>query len=179
MYRVLKDGKVHGVLNDFDLASTLPMSRSHSSQTRSGTRPFMSHELLTPNRPGLGHFYRHDLESIYYVMLILFANYDKAKEDGNAQKKGIQKVDNCYKPRTKHSTAFLFIRSGHNEAYRYITQRRLNQLIRSGHNEAHTYITQRHLNQQEEEEVVDEDYDEEEVVDEDYERRRLLWMNTP
>ncbi|KAF5349780.1 hypothetical protein D9758_010221 [Tetrapyrgos nigripes] len=98
MYRVLKDDKVRGVLNDFDLASKLPMSRSHSSQTRSGTRLFMSHELLIPpDQPGLGHFYRHDLESIYYVMLILFANYDKVQEDNNAQKKGIQKVSDHYK----------------------------------------------------------------------------------
>ncbi|KAF5349786.1 hypothetical protein D9758_010216 [Tetrapyrgos nigripes] len=158
MYRVLKDGKVHGVLNDLDLASTLSMSRSHSSQTRSGTRPFMSHELLTPNRPGLGHFYRHDLESIYYVMLILFANYDKVKEDGNAQKKGIQKVDNqheeWFKGTDKEVAAFKWIALNSvptlQPLFSSLRQsiRQLSVFIRSGHNEAYTYITQ------EEEEVT-------------------------
>ncbi|TCD60147.1 hypothetical protein EIP91_010644 [Steccherinum ochraceum] len=62
-------GRVVGVLNDFDLVSyrkpvtdTLP-----SSEQRTGTKPFMAIELLQDSPPI--HDFRHDLESLFYVML--------------------------------------------------------------------------------------------------------------
>ncbi|KAJ3760275.1 protein kinase, partial [Lentinula raphanica] len=42
-----KEGKVYGVLNDFDLSSTVVrMAQGPSSKERTGTRPFMSPDLL-------------------------------------------------------------------------------------------------------------------------------------
>ncbi|KAF5372462.1 hypothetical protein D9758_005126 [Tetrapyrgos nigripes] len=81
------DGTVRGVLNDFDLASRLPLSSESSSRTRTGTKPYMSHELL---KPPVGkrtcHLYRHDLEALYYVILIVCSHYED-------QKQGIRKID--------------------------------------------------------------------------------------
>ncbi|KAF5372463.1 hypothetical protein D9758_005127 [Tetrapyrgos nigripes] len=80
------DGTVRGVLNDFDLASRLPLSSESSSRTRTGTKPYMSHELL---KPPVGkrtcHLYRHDLEALYYVILIVCSHYED-------QKQGIHKI---------------------------------------------------------------------------------------
>ncbi|KAF5372479.1 hypothetical protein D9758_005134 [Tetrapyrgos nigripes] len=75
------DGTVRGVLNDFDLASRLPLSSESSSRTRTGTKPYMSHELL---KPPVGkrtrHLYRHDLEALYYVILIVCSHYKDQKQ---------------------------------------------------------------------------------------------------
>jgi hypothetical protein len=71
MYR-LKDGKIVGVLNDFDLAIyTSQQSNGPISKQRTGTRPFMAIDLLEGvDKPCL-HLYRHDLESIMYVIIVL------------------------------------------------------------------------------------------------------------
>ncbi|KAF8826606.1 hypothetical protein HHX47_DHR5000366 [Lentinula edodes] len=74
MYRRI-DGKVYGVLNDFDLSSRVrDMDNGPSSNQRTGTRPFMSLDLLNPVWKG-GHFYRHDLESLFYIILCLACRY--------------------------------------------------------------------------------------------------------
>ncbi|KAF5358735.1 hypothetical protein D9757_012258 [Collybiopsis confluens] len=73
-------GKVYGVLNDFDLSSFLPLRDEPSSKWRTGTRPYMSRDLLAEGWCG-GPLYRHDLESLFYIMLILCCHYkspDKA-----------------------------------------------------------------------------------------------------
>lgn len=70
MYHI-HNGTMKGVLNDFDLASVglleeIPEGTVPSSHG-TGTRLFMAIELLgTPPSP---HYYRHDLESLMYVML--------------------------------------------------------------------------------------------------------------
>lgn len=71
MYR-FKNGKIVGVLNDFDLAIfTSQQSNGPMSKQRTGTRPFMAYQLLEgANKPQL-HLYRHDLESFMYVILVL------------------------------------------------------------------------------------------------------------
>ncbi|KAJ3851450.1 protein kinase [Lentinula lateritia] len=70
------DGKVYGVLNDFDLSSRVrDMDNGPTSNQRTGTRPFMSLDLLNPVWKG-GHFYRHDLESLFYIMLCLACRYE-------------------------------------------------------------------------------------------------------
>ncbi|KAJ3741297.1 protein kinase [Lentinula detonsa] len=70
-----KDGKIYGVLNDFDLSSRVQdMSNGSASDQRTGTRPFMSIDLLNPNWEG-GHLYRHDIESLFYIMLCLACRY--------------------------------------------------------------------------------------------------------
>ncbi|KAF9648772.1 hypothetical protein BDM02DRAFT_2074501 [Thelephora ganbajun] len=46
-----------------------------------GTPPFMAHELL--DETDAVHLYRHDLESIFYIMLILATHYEiHAPEEG-------------------------------------------------------------------------------------------------
>ena len=76
MYRKI-NGKVHGVLADYDLASwrsTLTLDRAKISHQRTGTPPFMAHGLLDGSDPI--HLYRHDLESLFYTMLILATHYE-------------------------------------------------------------------------------------------------------
>lgn len=57
--------KVYGVLNDMDLAVSVGVT-SASSKQRTGTKPFMAIDLLRPDPPV--HMYRHDLESVFYVL---------------------------------------------------------------------------------------------------------------
>ncbi|KAF5343297.1 hypothetical protein D9758_016495 [Tetrapyrgos nigripes] len=86
---VRKDGAVCGILNDFDLAARLPLPMKRYSQQRTGTKPYMSHDLLDPvsQRFYRGHTYRHDLESLFYVVLILTSHYN-----GNLDQESIHGV---------------------------------------------------------------------------------------
>ncbi|KAK7453967.1 hypothetical protein VKT23_011479 [Stygiomarasmius scandens] len=68
--------KIFGVLDDPDLASELTKQQDAISKHRTGTRPFMAYELLEPGSSRTRHLYRHDLESIFYVMLCLCCRYD-------------------------------------------------------------------------------------------------------
>ena len=77
MYRIV-DGKICGVLTDYDLSSwteRLTSGYAKASQQRTGTPPFMAYELLDPRNDML-HLYRHDLESLFYIMLILATQYE-------------------------------------------------------------------------------------------------------
>jgi len=106
MYRVVKEEnaagvverKVYGVLADFDLSSlTEDMKDGYTkmSQQRTGTPPFMAHELL--DGPEGLHLYRHDLESLFYVMLILATNYEiqpatEKEEGGLRMRQGLEEL---------------------------------------------------------------------------------------
>ncbi|KAK7468923.1 hypothetical protein VKT23_003419 [Stygiomarasmius scandens] len=79
------NGLVYGVLNDFDLASRLPPPDKPTSLQRTGTKPYMSHDLLDPTWE-MGHVYRHDLESLFYVVLILCCHYEKHPSSSQLQK---------------------------------------------------------------------------------------------
>ncbi|KAJ3860478.1 hypothetical protein EV359DRAFT_85284, partial [Lentinula novae-zelandiae] len=68
-----KDGKIYGVLNDFDLSSRV--EDVDNGDIRIGTRPFMSLDLLNSYWEG-GHLYRHDLESLFYIILCLACRYE-------------------------------------------------------------------------------------------------------
>jgi hypothetical protein len=69
------DGKVHGVLNDYDLASfEEDKDKGPSSNHRTGTKPYMAFDLLDEYWKG-GHFYRHDLESLFYIILCIACRY--------------------------------------------------------------------------------------------------------
>ncbi|KAJ3782794.1 hypothetical protein GGU10DRAFT_389589 [Lentinula aff. detonsa] len=75
-----RDGKKYGVLNDWDLA--IWINNEHDEPTsliRSGTRPYMAHEQQSVHWKG-PHRYRHDLESIFYVMLLLACLYSDPNE---------------------------------------------------------------------------------------------------
>ena len=83
MYRVteeeeggITERKVYGVLTDYDLSSwteTLNHGYTRTSQQRTGTPPFMAHELLKGTSSF--HLYRHDIESLFYVMLLTSARH--------------------------------------------------------------------------------------------------------
>ncbi|KAH7108469.1 hypothetical protein BKA62DRAFT_764523 [Auriculariales sp. MPI-PUGE-AT-0066] len=67
MYRNL-DSRVCGVLNDFDHALDISKNPSGpSSNHRTGTTPYMAIGIL--ERKVGPHYYRYDLESLYYVMV--------------------------------------------------------------------------------------------------------------
>jgi len=75
MYRRIK-GKVYGVLTDYDLSSwteSMNPGYSKTSQQRTGTPPYMAQELLMGTSPV--HLYRHDVESLFYVMLLMAARH--------------------------------------------------------------------------------------------------------
>ena len=75
--------KVYGVLTDFDLSSwraDLTSDYTKTSQQRTGTPPFMAYGLLRGSDPL--HLYRHDVESLFYVMLILATHYEIAIPKG-------------------------------------------------------------------------------------------------
>jgi len=102
MYRRVKvknatgvvEEKVCGVLTDYDLSSwtrSLTEDYTKTSQQRTGTPPFMAHGLLDGS-DNL-HLYRHDAESIFYIMLILATHYEiqaptKGKGGGARVRKG-------------------------------------------------------------------------------------------
>ncbi|EJF56517.1 hypothetical protein DICSQDRAFT_20369, partial [Dichomitus squalens LYAD-421 SS1] len=69
MYRKDDIGKIHGVLNDWDLA-TNEESR-HDGSERMGTLPFMAQELLDSIhwKLPIEHLYRHDLEAFYSILI--------------------------------------------------------------------------------------------------------------
>lgn len=78
------DGEVHGVLNDFDLALDLYIKKSEADKSRAqitGTRLFMAHELLDPKSPAV-HSGRHDMESLFWVVVWFIFRYRPSKGGG-------------------------------------------------------------------------------------------------
>lgn len=73
-------GKVSGLLNDWDLAVFVNTPEGKSTiHYRTGTPPFMAIELLDPlkfitYKPG--HWYRHDLESFFYILVWAALHYN-------------------------------------------------------------------------------------------------------
>ena len=82
MYR-RKGEEICGVLNDFDLA-TIKGDSSPSSKQRTGTKPYMAIQLLREEKGEKGdpvvHSYRHDLESLFYVILVLTSCFEDGEE---------------------------------------------------------------------------------------------------
>ncbi|KAI5115343.1 hypothetical protein M0805_004151 [Coniferiporia weirii] len=72
MCRLGKGGRVCGVLNDWDLAK-LKDSKDPTSNSRTGTRPFMARDLLT-DKPQ-EHLERFDWESMLYVLIWIACRY--------------------------------------------------------------------------------------------------------
>jgi hypothetical protein len=66
MYWMDSDNQVHGVLNDWDLASLGEADRQVGRE-RTGTIPFMAVDLLLVGN--VLHLYRHDVESFVWVVL--------------------------------------------------------------------------------------------------------------
>ncbi|KAJ3753087.1 hypothetical protein EV360DRAFT_74798 [Lentinula raphanica] len=80
MVRV-KDGVKYGVLSDWDLASWegKPEQGPTSQFWTGGTKPYMAHEQQRPKWKG-PHRYRHDLESVFYVMTLFTFLYSTPSE---------------------------------------------------------------------------------------------------
>ena len=79
MYRLVEEEgkpKVYGVLTDYDLSSwtkSLKPDYTRTSQQRTGTPPYMAQELLLGESPV--HLYRHDVESLFYIMLLMASRH--------------------------------------------------------------------------------------------------------
>ena len=70
--------EVHGVLNDFDLASLGPPVKDGHFGHRTGTRPYMSIDLLGSDTPV--HLERFDWESFFYVICWIASHYSFGEE---------------------------------------------------------------------------------------------------
>ncbi|KAK0231492.1 hypothetical protein IW262DRAFT_1263042 [Armillaria fumosa] len=87
MYRMDDEGNVLGVLIDFDLSSLIPIEEA-TSLRRTGTPPYMAFDLLKERKDYGPHLYRHDLEALYYVMLMICCRHSIIKQvqpDGTSQ----------------------------------------------------------------------------------------------
>ena len=81
MFLRTEDGGVQGILNDWDLSSEVDDRGEVPASTanhRTGTVPYMARELLDDNPPP--HLYRHDLESLFYVLVWAAIHYDLNKK---------------------------------------------------------------------------------------------------
>ncbi|KAF9474602.1 hypothetical protein BDN70DRAFT_996952 [Pholiota conissans] len=68
------DGHIHGVLVDYDLVLDFQKRDfGLNSKNRTGTRPYMALDLL--DTPPMAHQYRHDLESLFYILAVLATGY--------------------------------------------------------------------------------------------------------
>ncbi|THU84887.1 hypothetical protein K435DRAFT_806358 [Dendrothele bispora CBS 962.96] len=90
MYRRIDD-RVYRVLNDYDLASTLPLDSAQrpTSELRTGTIPYMSWDLLdidSNKSCQAGPAYYHDLEALFYVIVILCNHYEKKTNSARLDK---------------------------------------------------------------------------------------------
>jgi hypothetical protein len=91
MYRIVKEmnaagveeEKVYGVLTDYDLSSWTRPDCTKTLEQRTGTPPYMAYELLKGTSPL--HLYRHDVESLFYIMLTLAAHHEiQVPGEGNS-----------------------------------------------------------------------------------------------
>ncbi|KAI6022952.1 hypothetical protein BKA83DRAFT_4271284 [Pisolithus microcarpus] len=75
MFKRTSDGKIMGVLNDFDLAS---IEDGLTGTERTGTVPFMALELLHPEglRGQTKHAYEYDAESFIWALTWITLRYD-------------------------------------------------------------------------------------------------------
>ena len=90
--------KVCGVLTDYDLSSwtaSLTTDYTKTSNQRTGTPPFMARGLL--DGTDTLHMYRHDVESLFYVILILATHYEiqapsEVEDGGIRTRQGLEEL---------------------------------------------------------------------------------------
>ena len=88
--------EVYGVLTDYDLSSWTAPPTSNDTKTPqqgAGTPPFMAHELL--DETDTLHLYRHEVESLFYIILILATRYEieapeKGRDGGVRMRQGLK-----------------------------------------------------------------------------------------
>ncbi|KAK0451410.1 uncharacterized protein EV420DRAFT_1560830 [Desarmillaria tabescens] len=93
MYR-RRHRQVCGVLNDFDLSSFLPL-RDASSLHHTGTAPYMACDLL--HATDISHLYCHDIEALFYVLMMLCCRYKIVCSDKGSTMKEL-KMEKGKKP---------------------------------------------------------------------------------
>ncbi|KAJ7108772.1 hypothetical protein C8R44DRAFT_884805 [Mycena epipterygia] len=76
MYHI-KNGKIFGVLNDFDLSLLVDANNLSTSKQQTGTEPFMAIDLLVPQLPA--HQYCHDSKLLFYIILWIITSYHDGK----------------------------------------------------------------------------------------------------
>jgi serine/threonine protein kinase len=102
MYRLIEEmnakgeqeKKVCGVLTDYDLSSwtaSLNPDYTKTSQQRTGTPPYMAQELLTGTSPL--HLYRHDVESLFHIMLLMLARHTIGTPKGEKKPRVLMRED--------------------------------------------------------------------------------------
>ncbi|KAJ3512393.1 hypothetical protein NMY22_g15342 [Coprinellus aureogranulatus] len=75
---VVVDEKIHGVVNDWDMAKFEGLNDTTlAAHHRTGTPPFMAIDLLY-DMPW-GHLYRYDLESLFYILVWAAIHYNLKK----------------------------------------------------------------------------------------------------
>ena len=87
------EDKVYGVLTDYDLSSwtaSLKTYYTKTSQQRTGTPPYMAFELLMGGSDT--HLYRHDVESLFYIMLMVCGRHTIGHSNGGTGKKAKEQV---------------------------------------------------------------------------------------
>jgi len=88
VYSVDNAKKVKGVVNDWDMSSKLGEDGNvirSAAVHRTGTAPFMARDLL---QEGVAwpHFYRHDMESLFYILVWAAVHYSLENEEQNRTK---------------------------------------------------------------------------------------------
>ena len=73
-----EEGNVYAVLNDLDRAVYADV-QGQLSKEGTGTWPFMALDLLL-RPPKTVHLYRHDLESLFYILVWITSRFHKGKE---------------------------------------------------------------------------------------------------
>ncbi|KAJ4467719.1 hypothetical protein C8J55DRAFT_383352, partial [Lentinula edodes] len=97
------NGWKYGVLNDWDLASWLNTQNEVStSNFQTGTKQYMAHEQHSSDWQG-PHRFRHDLESVFYVILLLVSLYSSPAEKVRFPSTG----DHRYEKWHKEDDSFL------------------------------------------------------------------------
>ncbi|KAK0490358.1 hypothetical protein IW261DRAFT_1387679 [Armillaria novae-zelandiae] len=87
MYRMDGEGNIFGVLIDFDLSALIPIEEAKSLR-RMGTPPYMAFDLLKEKNDSGPHLYCHDLEALFYVMLMICCRHSiirKVQPQGTSQ----------------------------------------------------------------------------------------------
>ncbi|KAK0498107.1 hypothetical protein EDD18DRAFT_1071597 [Armillaria luteobubalina] len=79
MYRTDDEGAIFGVLNDFDLSTLIPI-KVVTSLPRMGTPPYMALDLLKEQKDSGPRLYRHDLEALFYVILMICCRHSIIKK---------------------------------------------------------------------------------------------------
>jgi len=85
--------KVYGVLTDYDLSSLkgeLYDDHTRTSRHRTGTPQYMARDLLLGR--STTHLYRHDLESLFYIMLLMGTRHTITTAGGGPGAEGESRV---------------------------------------------------------------------------------------